>query len=219
MTGVLGRGTAGDLRAGLLLLVVVGVAGTALALAYERHWQSPWQLVPWATLGILGAAGVALAVRETAATVWLARAAAALAIAASALGVWQHVDANVTADGAASHHADGQAAPAADDRGPGDDAPAASDHHHGSDRGTASADHHGSDDGGTAATNADAGDAQETASTSASLMDAMTGSAGHAPVPAAMTTIPVGLALALATIGLGGAGVPRERTPREGMPL
>lgn len=158
---------------------------------------------------------MALAVRQTAATVWLARAAAALAIVASALGVWQHVDANVTAH----HHADGQAAPAADDRGPGDAAPAASDHHHGSGRGTASHDHHGSDDAGTEATNADASDTQETASTSASLVDAMTGSAGHAPVPAAMTTIPVGLALALATIGLGGAGVPRERTPREGMPL
>jgi len=36
----------------------------------------------------------------------------------------------------------------------------------------------------------------------------MTGVVGHAPVPAAMAIVPIGLALALATIGLGGARRP-----------
>ena len=39
-------------------------------------------------------------------------------------------------------------------------------------------------------------------------MDAMTGSAGSAPVPAALAVVPVGLALAFATIGLRGGRRP-----------
>ena len=76
----------GGLRAGLLLLVGLGVAGTALTLAYERHWLSAWQFAPWITLGIISVAAVALVVRQTAATVWLARAVAVLAIVSAALG-------------------------------------------------------------------------------------------------------------------------------------
>ena len=49
------EGAAGGLRAGLLLLVALGVLGTALALAYERHWQSAWQLAPWVDAGALSA--------------------------------------------------------------------------------------------------------------------------------------------------------------------
>ena len=94
---VKGEGAAGGLRAGLLLLVVLGVVGTALALAYERHWQGPWQLAPWIALGIITVAAAAVVVRNTAATVWLARTVAVLAIASSALGVWQHIDANYDA--------------------------------------------------------------------------------------------------------------------------
>ena len=59
-------GAAGGLRAGLLLLVVLGVVGTALTLAYERHWDTTWQLAPWITLGIVSVALVALVVRQTA---------------------------------------------------------------------------------------------------------------------------------------------------------
>ncbi|MDE2934062.1 MAG: hypothetical protein OXS47_09380 [Chloroflexota bacterium] len=95
-----GEGAAGGLRAGLLLLVVLGVVGVALSLAYERHWQGPWQLAPWITLGIVTAATAALMVRPTAARAWLARTVAVLAIASSAIGVWQHVDANYNAGSA-----------------------------------------------------------------------------------------------------------------------
>ena len=176
------EGAAGGLRAGLLLLVVLGVLGSALALAYERHWQSAWQLAPWLTLGIVSVALVALVVRQTAATVWLARAVAIVAIVSAALGVWQHVNANLSADPTVDHHSAGQEATASarDDHG----------HSHGGGT-TASDDHHGSDD-------------EEPTSSETSLMDAMSGAADHAPVPAALSLVPVGLALALATIGLGG---------------
>lgn len=96
-----GEGAARGLRTGLLLLVVLGVVGSAMALAYERHWQGPWQLAPWITLGIVVAATAALMVRPTTAMVWLARTVALLAIVSSAIGVWQHVDANYDAGAAA----------------------------------------------------------------------------------------------------------------------
>lgn len=90
-----GQGAAGGLRAGFLLLVVLGVVGVALSLAYERHWIGVWQLAPWITLGIVIVAAAAMMVRPTAALVWLARTVAALAIVSGALGVWQHVDGNL----------------------------------------------------------------------------------------------------------------------------
>ncbi len=92
-----GEGAAGGLRAGLLLLVVLGVAGIALSLAYERHWLGAWQLAPWITIGIVIVGAAALVVRPTAATVWLARTVAILAVVSGAIGVWQHIDANYAA--------------------------------------------------------------------------------------------------------------------------
>lgn len=101
-----GGGAAAGLRAGLFLLVILGVAGTALALAYERHWFGPWQLAPWIVLGIVIVAAAGLIARPTTATVWLARTVAVLAIASGAVGVWQHIDANYTAGTAGEQHAD-----------------------------------------------------------------------------------------------------------------
>ena len=92
-----GEGAAGGLRAGLLFLVVLGVAGIVLSLAYERHWLGAWQLAPWITLGIVIVGAAAIVVRPTAATVWLARTVAILAVVSGAIGVWQHIDANYAA--------------------------------------------------------------------------------------------------------------------------
>ena len=90
---IVSEGTTGTLRAALVLLVV-GVVGTATVLAYERHWDGTWQLVPWATLGGISFALMALLVRATPATVWLARVLAVLVIVAAILGVWRHFDEN-----------------------------------------------------------------------------------------------------------------------------
>ena len=189
-------GEAESLRTGLLLLVALGVAGTALALAYDRHWQSPWQLVPWITLGAVSVAWVALVARRTAATVWLARAVAVLTIVVATLGVWRHVDANYNADHAVHHHAAVPPGSAEEKE------PSRGGHHH-DDEDAAGDDHHHDDEMPESAVAES--EAPETTSGDVRLVDAMTGSAGHAPVPSALAIVPVGLALALATIGLGGA--------------
>ena len=221
MTGIFrGDDTAGALRAGLLLLVVLGVAGTAVSLAYERHWATAWQWAPWITLGVITLATVALIVRQTAATVWLARAAAAVAIVSSVLGVWQHVDANLDPDHVAGDHthapatsaedAEDEEAASSDHHGNDEEEAASSDHHGNDDEESASSDHHADDEATTPPANGPAADEGAEASET-SMMDVLTGSAGSVPVPAAMAIAPVGLALALATIGLGGR---RSAPPR-----
>ena len=209
MTALFGQeGAAGGLRAGLLLLVALGVAGSALALAYERHWHSAWQLAPWITLGVITVAAVALAVRPAATTIWLARAVAVLAIVSAALGVWQHIDANYNVADHAHHDHGAAATPTSDDHHNATETPS-DDHHH--DDAETSDDHHhddadASDDDHHAAT---ATPTPASAESGPSLADAMSGAAGHAPVPAALAIMPVGLALGLATIGLRG----RRRAP------
>ncbi len=211
MTGTFrGDDPAGALRAGLLLLVVVGVVGTAVSLAYERHWASAWQWAPWITLGVITLATVALIVRRTGATVWLARAAAVLAIVSSVLGVWQHVDANLDPNHDHGVHGNTTATSAGGTEGEaaaggsqhGDDTTTTSSNHHGDDKtATTSSNHHG-DDEATASPDRPANDDVEPSETS--MAEVLTGSAGSVPVPAALAIAPVGLALALATIGLGG---------------
>ncbi len=114
MLDLRGQDCAGVLRAGLLLLVAVGVAGSALALAYERHWQSAWQLAPWITLAVVVVGMAAVAVRPTGTMIWIARVAGIVAIVSSAIGVWQHFDANYN-PGAHAGHDHGTTAPAEDD--------------------------------------------------------------------------------------------------------
>ena len=145
------EGTTGALRAGLLLLVVLGVVGTAGVLAYDRHWDGTWQLVPWATLAGIGFALTALLARPIPAMVWLARILAILTIVAAILGVWRHFDENYN----------------------------------------------------TASLDARYTDRWETMSTGARLWKVTNGSVGHVPIPASGVLIPIGLALGMATLGLG----------------
>lgn len=222
-------GEAARLRAGLLLLVVLGVVGTALALAFDRHWQSPWQMAPWVTLGAISVAWIALVLRPTASTVWLVRAVAVLTIVVAVLGVWQHAEANYDAGPTGHDHATDHGTTSADDAHGEDDDASNGGHDHDHDHDDASSDGHHHDDDEEASSNGDhhdhddasngghhhddedeeaasaemESDATEMTSSDVSLMDAMTGSAGHAPVPAALAIVPVGLALALATIGIG----------------
>lgn len=191
------QGEAASLRAGLLLLVVLGVAGSAFALAYERHWQSPLQVAPWITLGAISVAWIALVLRPTASTVWLVRAVAVLTILVALLGVWRHVEANYDAGPTGHDHAT-TSADATDSE---DDEASSDGHDHDHDDASSDGHHHDDEDAVRAGTEPDAA---EMTSSDVSLMDAMTGSAGHAPVPAALAIVPVGLALALATIGIGG---------------
>ena len=89
-----GGSVIGTLRAALLLLAGLGVVGTAAELAMERHWQGPWQLLPWLSLGMIALALGVLLVRRTRPAVRFARICAALVILTAAVGVWRHVQEN-----------------------------------------------------------------------------------------------------------------------------
>ena len=88
------RETAEILRMALFALVVLGIVGSGIELAHERHWDGFWQLLPWAAIGGLCLALLALLFRTTTSTIWLARVMAAGTIVISAIGVWQHVAEN-----------------------------------------------------------------------------------------------------------------------------
>ncbi|MEV1167598.1 hypothetical protein [Nonomuraea sp. NPDC049784] len=81
-------------RLGLLGLVAIGILGAALELAFERHWQSPVQLIPWAALALLGLALVLLALRDSPRTTTVVRVIALVVLLASAYGVFMHVSVN-----------------------------------------------------------------------------------------------------------------------------
>jgi hypothetical protein len=89
--------TAWRLRAGMLWLVFIGIAGLAVLLAYERHWDGYWQLVPWAVLALILVSFLALVLVPSSATRNLAHLVAAATIIASCLGLWQHFDENYEA--------------------------------------------------------------------------------------------------------------------------
>ncbi|GAA1633546.1 hypothetical protein GCM10009733_033150 [Nonomuraea maheshkhaliensis] len=82
------------LRLGLLALVMIGVLGAALELAFERHWQSPTQLIPWVALALLVVALILLAVRDAGSALTVARVLAAVVLVTSAYGVFVHVSVN-----------------------------------------------------------------------------------------------------------------------------
>ncbi|HEX4814912.1 MAG TPA: hypothetical protein VFV66_19395 [Nonomuraea sp.] len=83
-----------SLRLGLLALVAVGVAGAASELAFERHWRSPVQLIPWVTLAVLVVALVTLALSDSPRTVTAVRGLALAVLVAAAYGVYAHVSVN-----------------------------------------------------------------------------------------------------------------------------
>ncbi len=87
-------GAASALRGALWSLVALGVVGTALTLAYDRHWGEFWQFVPWATLAVIAIALVAIAARATRMTVRFAQLVAVLTVVSALLGIWQHYDEN-----------------------------------------------------------------------------------------------------------------------------
>jgi hypothetical protein len=88
---------AGALRRGLIALAVLGVAGTAVELAMERHWKSTVQLIPWFTLAVIAVGVVLLVVRPAAGRVRLVRVLMVVVFASATFGVFEHVSANYDA--------------------------------------------------------------------------------------------------------------------------
>ncbi len=89
--------SAGLLRQLLLVLGALGVVGTAIELAMLRHGKSTEQLIPWAALGVMAVAVGLVAVRPTRSKLRAARAIGLASAAASALGIWEHVQGNYNA--------------------------------------------------------------------------------------------------------------------------
>lgn len=229
MTEMVGRdGAAARLRTGLLLLVAVGVVGAILALAYDRHWLSPWQFAPWVTLGIVIVATSALAVRQTALTVRLARVVAVVTIVSALLGVWQHISANLDAGSNGHDHAAHRESTTTSDQAPDhheetqgdghhhdDEGSEGDGHHHDEEKSEGDGHHHGEEgsegdghhhhDQESSSGEANESTDEEGTSVSPSFLDVVIGAVGHAPIPAALSLAPIGLALGLATVGLGGS--------------
>jgi hypothetical protein len=81
-------------RLGLFGLVALGILGAAFELAFERHWQTWQQLIPWVALLVLAFALVLLALDGSPRSVKLVRGFALVVLLASAFGVYAHVAAN-----------------------------------------------------------------------------------------------------------------------------
>ncbi|MCF6468920.1 hypothetical protein FAF44_11055 [Nonomuraea sp. MG754425] len=82
------------MRLGLLALVAIGIVGAALELAFERHWATPVQLIPWVALALLGVALVLLLLRDAGPVLTVVRVLATMVLLASAYGVFMHVSVN-----------------------------------------------------------------------------------------------------------------------------
>lgn len=150
--------TAWRLRASLLWLVFIGIVGLSIVLAYERHWDGYWQLVPWVVLGLIFLALLALVVFPAVATRKLACLVAVATIIASCLGLWQHFDENYE----------------------------------------------------TASLDANYTDRWEDMSLFDRVWEVSRGSVGHVPIYAAASLIPIAVALAMSTIGIGQQEGPDE---------
>lgn len=91
MSALASRASSGS--AWLRALAAVGVAGTALELAIDRHWDGLEQLLPWGALA-LATGAVALAGSRSSGGRRGARLLAAAVLALSMVGIWRHVHAN-----------------------------------------------------------------------------------------------------------------------------
>ncbi len=88
---------AGRLRSGVLALGALGVVGTAIELATIEHWGSLEQLIPWIVLGVMAAVIAALALAPSWAVVRGAQLLGVATLGSAALGVFEHVQENLTA--------------------------------------------------------------------------------------------------------------------------
>ena len=82
------------LRVSLLWLVLLGIVGIAVLLAYERHWNSYLQWIPWACLGLIFVSLALVVLIPGVGTRKLAQVVTLLTVIVSCVGMWQHFDAN-----------------------------------------------------------------------------------------------------------------------------
>ena len=85
------------MRRGVLLLGGVTLAGTTLELAFLHHWDTALQAVVWPPVALLGVAFALLTVKPGRVGVRVARLLAVSVLAFAAVGIWFHVQENLTA--------------------------------------------------------------------------------------------------------------------------
>ena len=73
------------------------VVATLAELAFERHWNTPVRLIPWAAIGVAGVSLTLVAVAKSARTIRIARLLAVAVILSAAYGTYAHIDANYDA--------------------------------------------------------------------------------------------------------------------------
>lgn len=188
------------IRRALLLVTALGLLGTAVQLALERHWSQPWQVAPWVALLGIAVALVVLLVSTSRTAVTLARVVAAVVLLISLVGFWQHFAANYEHGvEAGTHMAVDDDEHAEDEEHSEDD-----DHEESEDEDEHADDHEHSEEA-----EGEDGHGEE----EASVVDVLTGAAAHTPLLAPFALVQVALTLAATTIGLGGGAQGRSRRP------
>ena len=91
------RDAAATLRASIIALAALGIAGIGAELLIERHWGSVVRLIPWASLVALAWAAWLLWRAPDRRRVLRARALAGVVILAAVVGIWLHVSENYKA--------------------------------------------------------------------------------------------------------------------------
>ena len=85
------------LRRSLVALSVLSTVGTGLELLLLRHWDNGLELIPFASIGVLGIAIAILVWAPNRRGVWAARGIATAAAVSGAIGVFIHVRSNYEA--------------------------------------------------------------------------------------------------------------------------
>ena len=88
------RGAASVLRRALLVLTAIALAGTTTELAIGRHWEGPTQLIPFAAIAVAAVALSMIATARSRMSLRIAQGLYVVVLAASAFGVWSHVEGN-----------------------------------------------------------------------------------------------------------------------------
>lgn len=94
MRAVFGMDSAAPLRGALVALAGLGVVGTGIELAMDRHWRGFEQLIPWVAVAAGAIALVLLLAKPGVPAVWTVRLLALAILVIAVVGVWRHTVAN-----------------------------------------------------------------------------------------------------------------------------
>ena len=85
------------LRLGIVSLVGLGIIGTSVELLFIGHWGSAGQAIVWPTLAALAIGTLAVARFASPRAISVARVIAVVVVGVALVGIWMHVQENLTA--------------------------------------------------------------------------------------------------------------------------